>query len=363
MQSDFKNLCFSSVFSLLGLVFVGTGFAADAVKFPNRPIKLIAPFAPGGALDVVARTTGEVISEQLGQPVVVENRAGASGVIGSAAVARAEPDGYTLLMGNISTLGINPAVIKELGYDPVKSFTPVSLVAVQPLIVAVSTQTPANSMTELVALAKSKPGGLFYGTSGSSYQLVTEAFSEALGIKMTHVPFKGSSPAIEAMMSNQINVIFDPFSTIYAQVKAGRIRGLAMTTKNRSDIAPDLPLVEMDAILMERVFSNLLENAAKFSPPGSTIRVHARRQGASVCIDVRDQGTGFVGLDGDFVTERFKRGALANMQDGLGLGLSICQMIIKAHGGDINLLNRPDGGACVEVVLKLGHAPQVLQES
>jgi len=130
----------------------------------------------------------------------------------------------------------------------------------------------------------------------------------------------------------------------------------------RVDIAPDLPLVEMDAILMERVFSNLLENAAKFSPPGSTIRVHARRQGASVCIDVRDQGTGFVGLDGDFVTERFKRGALANMQDGLGLGLSICQMIIKAHGGSILLQNDPDGGARVTVDLKLGDAPEVPEE-
>lgn len=216
---------------------------AQAQTYPTKPIKLIAPFAPGGITDVMARAVASRLTTELGQPVVVENRAGASGVIGSAAAARAEPDGYTLLMGNISTLGINPAVIKELGYDPVKSFTPISLVAVQPLIVAVSTHTPANTMAELVALAKSKPGGLFYGTSGSSYQLVTEAFSEALGIQMTHVPFKGSSPAIEAMMSNQINVIFDPFSTIYAQVKAGRVRGLAMTTKNRSDIAPDLPTV------------------------------------------------------------------------------------------------------------------------
>ncbi len=219
------------------------GASAIAQNYPTKPIKLVAPFAPGGITDVMARAVASRLTVELGQTVVVENRAGASGVIGSAMVARAEPDGYTLLMGNISTLGINPAVIKELGYDPVKSFTPVSLVAVQPLIVAVSTNTPANSMAELVALAKAKPGGLFYGTSGSSYQLVTEAFSEALGIKMTHVPFKGSSPAIEAMMSNQINVIFDPFSTIYAQVKAGRVRGLAMTTKNRSDIAPDLPTV------------------------------------------------------------------------------------------------------------------------
>ena len=216
---------------------------SQADTYPNKPIRLIAPFAPGGITDVMARAVAIRLSGELGQPVVVENRAGASGAIGSVAAARAEPDGYTLLMGNISTLGINPALMKDLAYDPVKSFAPVSLVAVQPLIVAVSAQTPANNMAELVALARSRPGGLFYGTSGSSYQLVTEAFSAALGIKMTHVPFKGSTPAIEAMLSNQINVIFDPFSTIYAQVQAGRVKGLAMTTLKRSAMVPELPTV------------------------------------------------------------------------------------------------------------------------
>ena len=128
-------------------------------------------------------------------------------------------------------------------------------------------------------------------------------------------------------------------------------------------IAPDFPLLEMDAILMERVFSNLLENAAKFSPPGSAIEIEASIQEGLAHITISDQGPGFLPADRDTAFERYNRGALAHMQEGLGMGLSICQMIIKAHGGDINLLNRPDGGACVEVVLKLGHAPQVLQES
>lgn len=232
-----------AIIACLGLL-IGVAQAQPlADGYPAKTIRLIAPFAPGGITDLMARAVASRLTTELGQPVVVENRAGASGAIGSTAAARAEPDGYTLLMGNISTLGINPAVMKDLSYDPVNSFTPVSLVAVQPLIVAVSTQTPANNMAELVALARSKPGGLFYGTSGSSYQLVTEAFSAALGIKMTHVPFKGSSPAIEAMLSNQINVIFDPFSTIYAQVQAGRVKGLAMTTLKRSTMVPDLPTV------------------------------------------------------------------------------------------------------------------------
>ncbi len=234
-----KTLLLASLSLLIGSVQAQP--QADA--YPSKPIRLIAPFAPGGITDVMARAVAIRLSSEIGQPVIVENRAGASGAIGSLAAARAEPDGYTLLMGNISTLGINPAVMKDLAYDPVNSFTPVSLVAVQPLIVAVSVQTPANNMAELVALARSKPGGLFYGTSGSSYQLVTEAFSAALGIKMTHVPFKGSSPAIEAMLSNQINVIFDPFSTIYSQVQAGRVKGLAMTTLKRSAMVPALPTV------------------------------------------------------------------------------------------------------------------------
>ena len=234
-----KTLLLASLSLLIGSVQAQP--QADA--YPSKPIRLIAPFAPGGITDVMARAVAIRLSSEIGQPVIVENRAGASGAIGSLAAARAEPDGYTLLMGNISTLGINPAVMKDLAYDPVNSFTPVSLVAVQPLIVAVSVQTPANNMAELVALARSKPGSLFYGTSGSSYQLVTEAFSAALGIKMTHVPFKGSSPAIEAMLSNQINVIFDPFSTIYSQVQAGRVKGLAMTTLKRSAMVPALPTV------------------------------------------------------------------------------------------------------------------------
>ena len=232
-----------ALFTCLGLMAGAAQAQPQAENYPNKPVRLIAPFAPGGITDVMARAVASRLSVEFRQPVVVENRAGASGAIGSVAAARAEPDGYTLLMGNISTLGINPAVMKDLAYDPVKSFTPVSLVAVQPLIVAVSKETPATNMAELVALARSKPGGLFYGTSGSSYQLVTEAFSAALGIKMTHVPFKGSSPAIEAMMSNQINVIFDPFSTIYSQVQAGRVKGLAITTLKRSAMVPELPTV------------------------------------------------------------------------------------------------------------------------
>jgi two-component system sensor histidine kinase KdpD len=149
------------------------------------------------------------------------------------------------------------------------------------------------------------------------------------------------------------------------EVLGGSIQYLGQSLaghKVRVDIAPDVPLVEMDAILMERVFSNLLENAAKFSPPGSTIDVQAHRFDASVRIQVRDQGPGFSGQDGEQVAGRFNRGALANMQDGLGLGLSICQMIVKAHGGSLRLHNGPAGGACATVALQLGDAPQVPEE-
>ena len=230
-------------FLLLGACMVFAAAAAKAADYPSRPIRLIVPFPPGGITDIMSRAVAARLSASLGEPIVVDNRAGASGVIGAGLASRAAPDGYTLMMGNISTLGINSAIIKDMPYDPVKSFTPVSMVAVQPLIVAVSPGTPATNMAELVALAKSKPGGLFYGTSGTSYQLVTEAFNSAMGIKMVHVPYKGSSPAIEALLANQINVMFDPFSTLYGQVRAGKVRGLALTTKKRLSVAPELPTV------------------------------------------------------------------------------------------------------------------------
>lgn len=217
--------------------------AGLAQGYPGKPLRMIVPFPPGGVTDIMARTVANKISAELGQPVVVENRAGASGMIGAELAAKSPADGYTLLMGNISTLAINSATFAKLPYDPVASFAPVSMVAVQPLLVAVHPSVPAQSLQELVTLARGKPGVLNYGTAGSSIHLAVEFFNAAAGIRMNHVPYKGSSPAITDLVGGQIQVLFDPFSTLYPQVRAGKARGLAVTTARRSSVAPDLPTV------------------------------------------------------------------------------------------------------------------------
>ena len=227
------------------LVFSGliASMAWGQADYPNKPIRMIVPFPPGGVTDIVARTVSVKLSAELGQPVVVENRAGASGAIGAELGARAAPDGYTLIMGNISTLGINPITFAKLGYDPVTSFDPISLVAVQPLLITVHPGVPAKNLAELVQLAKSQPGQLNYGTAGSSIHLAVEQFNSLAGIRMNHIAYKGSAPAITDLVGGQIQVLFDPFSSIYPLVAAGKIRALAVTTEKRAAAAPQLPTV------------------------------------------------------------------------------------------------------------------------
>ncbi len=217
--------------------------SAIAQTFPDRPIKLVVPFPPGGVTDIVARTLSVKLTEELKQPVIVENRAGASGAIGAEAAARSAPDGYTWLMGNISTLAINQWTMAKLNYNPSTSFEPVAMVAVQPLLVAVNPKVPVNTLSELVAFAKKNPGKLNYGTAGSSIHLAVEYFSGLAGIKMNHIPYKGSAPAITDLLGGQIQVLFDPFSSIHPQVAAGKVKALAITTADRSAVAPQVPTV------------------------------------------------------------------------------------------------------------------------
>jgi len=217
--------------------------AAVAQPYPSKPITLVIPFPAGGVTDVVGRVVAAKLRTELGQTVVVDNKPGASGVLGSSIVAKAAPDGYTVLLGNISTLSTNAATFAKLPYDPATSFAPVSMLAVQPLVVAVHPSIPAQSLAELIKLAKDKPGGLSYGTAGSSIHLAVELFNSINGIKMLHVPYKGSAPAITDLIGGQVNLLFDPISTLYPQVRGGKVRGLAVTTGTRSAAAPELPTV------------------------------------------------------------------------------------------------------------------------
>ena len=202
--------------------------------FPGKPIRLVAPFAPGGALDLIARGVGAKLSESVGQPVVVENRAGASGAIGSDFVAKSAPDGYTLLLGATTTHGINPAFNpKSLPYDAVKDFTPVSLVATIPHSLVVSPKLGANSVQELVRLGKTR--SLNYGSAGngSPHHLAAELFKSLSGINAVHVPYKGSGPALADLMGGNIDFISVEYTAAEPHVKSGKLKALALATRER----------------------------------------------------------------------------------------------------------------------------------
>jgi tripartite-type tricarboxylate transporter receptor subunit TctC len=220
------------VFAAFALVLFGQGVSAQS--FPNKPIRLIAPFAAGGALDLIARGVGAKLAESMGQPVVVENRAGASGAIGSEAVARSAPDGYTLLLGATTTHGVNPALNPKLQYDPVRDFTPVSLVATIPHALVVNPSLPVNSVQDLVKYARSGHP-LNYGSAGngSPHHLAAELFKSMSGIQAVHVPYKGSGPALADLMSGQIQFISVELTAAEPHMKSGKLKALATATAER----------------------------------------------------------------------------------------------------------------------------------
>jgi tripartite-type tricarboxylate transporter receptor subunit TctC len=218
---------------------------ALAQGYPAKPIKIVVPFTPGGTTDVLARAVGQKLTANWGQPVVIDNRPGAGGNIGSEVVAKAAGDGYTLLMGTISTHGINPSLYTKLPFDAVKDFAPVSLVARVPNVLVLHPSVPANSVKELIALAKAKPGQLNFASSGNgtSIHLSGEMFKTMAGVQMSHIPYKGSAPALTDLLGGQVSLMFDNMPTALPHVKAGRLKALAVTTAKRSPALPELPTV------------------------------------------------------------------------------------------------------------------------
>ncbi len=221
------------------------GGAAQAQAFPSRPVKLIVPYAPGGLPDTVARIVGQRLQEALGQPVVVENRAGGNGGVAAAALAAAPADGYTLLVTDGSMLTINPLLSTKLGYDPDKDFAPVSLIAQSPLFLAVNPNVAAKTLDEFVALAKQRPGALNYGSSGigSSHHLTAEALKAGYGIFVTHIPYRGSANSVPAMIGGQVDMVFAAYPSLAGFVKTGQARILATNAAARSPLAPDVPAI------------------------------------------------------------------------------------------------------------------------
>ncbi|MEO8134109.1 MAG: tripartite tricarboxylate transporter substrate binding protein [Betaproteobacteria bacterium] len=230
---------------LITTLMVVAAPAAVAQPYPNKPIKLVAPSTPGDAPDVIARLVADKLSVVLGQQVVVENKPGAGGVVGSDAVAKAPPDGYTLIMGNAGSHGINAAVYAKLPYDIQRDFAPVSQVAVAPNVMVINPAIPANTVAEFIAYAKSKPGKLSYasGGNGSSAHMSMELFKAMAGVDIEHIPYKGSSPALTDLVGGQVAVFIGNMPPTVPLIKAGKLRALAVTTKSRSALMPELPTI------------------------------------------------------------------------------------------------------------------------
>ena len=228
------------------LVFCSLFFVAPSLQaqsYPDKPIKLVVPYAPGGGTDLTARLIAKMLSTSLGQSVLVENKAGAGGIIGQEYVARAVADGYTLLFSAAGPLTITPFTYPSLPYDPIKSFDPIVLVSAQPLVLVVNAESKIYSVADLIKMAADTKKPISYGSfgNGSAAHLAGEAFMMQTKITMTHVPYKGTSPALTALLGGDIDVLFDTVSTSAPFIKTGKLRALAVAAKNRSSLLPDVP--------------------------------------------------------------------------------------------------------------------------
>jgi tripartite-type tricarboxylate transporter receptor subunit TctC len=219
--------------------------AAHGQAYPTRPLKLVVGFEAGGNTDTVARLVAQKLSERLGQQVIVENKAGAAGTIGTNDVARAAPDGYTLTMGTTTTHAIAPAAYSQLPYDPVAAFEPIALVAIAPYMLVVHPSFPAKDLKEFVSVVKANPGKYNYGSAGqaTTTHLVMATLANRAGLEMVHIPFKGNAPATTAVMGGQVEVLFGALPPLLPQVAAGKLRALAISSGKRSPSSPDVPTV------------------------------------------------------------------------------------------------------------------------
>ncbi|MBC7779489.1 MAG: tripartite tricarboxylate transporter substrate binding protein [Proteobacteria bacterium] len=219
--------------------------AAGSGAWPDRPIRYIVPFAPGGPTDILSRAFAEPLSNALGTPVVVDNRGGAGGVVGTEIVARSAPDGYTLMIGHVGTHAINPTLYGKVNYDPVRDFQPITQVATWTLALSVHPSVPAKNLKELIALARAKPGTLNFASAGPGgpTHLAAEMFRSAAKIDIVHVPYKGNAAALTDLVSGQVQMMFSNLLTSGPFIKAGKLRVLAVSTGKRSASAPDIPTV------------------------------------------------------------------------------------------------------------------------
>jgi tripartite-type tricarboxylate transporter receptor subunit TctC len=263
----------------IALMFVGLLTAVSlpaAEQYPRRPVRLIAPFPAGGGVDIVARQIAQKLSESWGQQVVVDNRTGATGIIGTDLAAKATADGYTLIMGNVATHAVNVSLYKKLPYDPEKDFAPITLVARVPEILVVHPSLAATSVKELVALARAKPGQLTVGSAGrgSPPHLAAELFQWLAKVQFVHVPYKGSSPALADLIGGQINLYFSNILSATPHVKSGRLRALGVTGAKRSAVMPEVPTIAEAGVPRYEEYNWYGLLAPKGTPAAVLAKVH-----------------------------------------------------------------------------------------
>ena len=255
---------------LLGFTVGSTALAQTADNYPNRSITMVVAFPAAGTTDILARLIGQKITEKFKQTVVVENRPGAGGNIGTAYVAKAAPDGYTIMMGTIGTQSINPGLYKKMPYDAAKDFVPITRAAMVPNLLVVNQDAPFNTLPEMMAFEKANPGKLTYGSSGNgtTLHLSGELFNLMAGSKITHIPYKGSTPAVADLMGGQISMIFDNMPSVIQQVKSGRLKALAVTSAQRNPQLPEIPTIQEIGVAGYEVWSwfGLLAPAATPKP-------------------------------------------------------------------------------------------------
>ncbi len=218
---------------------------ACAAEYPMRPIRMIVPFPPGGGNDILARAVGQRLSPIIGQQIIIDNRGGAGGQLGAELAAKAEPDGYTIFLGSIGNLTFLPVLQPKLPYDVIRDFAPVTLLATSAFILVVNPEVPAKSLKEFLALAKAKPGQLNYGSagSGSSLHMTAELFKLETRLDITHIPYKGTSPALIDLLANQVQMMFSTMPTMVPHVKSGKLRALGVSSTTRAEALPDVPTV------------------------------------------------------------------------------------------------------------------------
>jgi tripartite-type tricarboxylate transporter receptor subunit TctC len=282
-----KRLLARAALALPALLFSA---AALAQAYPAKPIHFVVPYPAGGPLDTVARLLGQKVGERMKQVVIVENKPGAGGNIGADLVAKAAPDGYTLLMGAVATHAINPSLYAHMPYDAVRDFMPVTQVASTPNVLVVNPTLRVSSVHEFIAYAKAHPGELNFGSgsTGSAGHLAGELFKSMAGVEMTHIPYKGAAPAMQDLIGGRIQLMFDNLASALGQVRAGKVRALAVTTAQRSALAPDLPTIAESGLPGFDISTWFGVFVPARTPPAVVERLHREFVAALAAPDVRE---------------------------------------------------------------------------